>query len=280
VIAACLKWVDRRPQVDPLDAHVSIDARTAGMSAADAAALEWALRSGQAWGQPVLAVTAGPAAADDVLREALAAGAARAIRVDVDISAPSEVVAGVLAAELLAAGVTTVWCGDHSLDRGSGSVPAYLAAELGVAQALGLVAVELGNAHDTTALRRLDGGRRERLRVAGSGVLSVEGATARLRRAPLPAAMAARTAPIDVRAGPVSSPAPDAVLRPFRPRPRVLSAPSGDALERIAALTDTGATKGHSEVVVLDAAAAAARILEALGTWGYLTPASEPAAPA
>src|SRR5207344_3285159 len=91
VIAACLKWVDRRPQVDPLDAHVSTDARTAGMSAADAAALEWALRAGAAWGQPVLAVTAGPAEADTVLREALAAGASRAIRVDLDVSADSDV---------------------------------------------------------------------------------------------------------------------------------------------------------------------------------------------
>ena len=51
MIAACLKWVDRRPEVDPLDAHVSTDARTAGMSAADAAALEWALRTGERLGR-------------------------------------------------------------------------------------------------------------------------------------------------------------------------------------------------------------------------------------
>ena len=249
------------------------------MSPADAAALEWALRTGEAWGQPVLALTAGPTAAETVLREAIAAGAARAIRVDLDGGAPSEVVAGTLTVPLRAAGVTTVWCGDHSLDRGSGSVPAFLAAELGVAQALGLVEVELG-AHDVIALRRLDGGRRERLRVSGSGVLSVEGAAARLRRASLPAAMAARTAPIDVRPGLGSSAGADHVLRPFRPRPRVLSAPRGEALERIAALTDTGATKGHSEVVVLDPAAAAGRILDALTTWGYLAPPVEPPAPA
>jgi electron transfer flavoprotein beta subunit len=278
VIAACLKSVDRRPQVDPLDAHVSTDARTAGMSAADAAALEWALRAGEAWGQPVLAVTAGPAAADAVLREALAAGAARAIRVDLAGHADSDVVAGALAVELLGAGVTAVWCGDHSLDRGSGSVPAYLAAELGVAQALGLVEIELAD-YEVTALRRLDGGRRERLRVPGSSVLSVEGAAARLRRASLPAAMAARTAPMDVRPGPGSGLTADPILRPFRPRPRVRPAPRGEVLERIAALTDAGAAKGHSEVVVLDPAAAAERILDALTTWGYRAPPGEPAAP-
>ncbi len=50
-------------------------------------------------------------------------------------------------------------------------------------------------------------------------------------------------------------------------------------LERIAALTDAGAAKGHSEVVVLDPAAAAERILDALTTWGYRAPPGEPAAP-
>ena len=143
MIAACCKWVDLRPEVDPLDAHVRTDPRTAGCSAADAAALEWALRAGERWDQPVLAVTAGPPEADRVLREAVAAGATRAVRIDLPTSAPSAVVATAIAAVLGAARITSVWCGDHSLDRGSGAVPAFLAAELGSAQALGLVDVEL-----------------------------------------------------------------------------------------------------------------------------------------
>ena len=54
-----------------------------------------------------------------------------------------------MAAALAAAprpGAGLVLCGDLSADRGSGSVPAFLAAHLGAAQALGLVAVELGAA--------------------------------------------------------------------------------------------------------------------------------------
>ena len=51
--------------------------------------------------------------------------------------------AAALAAVLGPVGVSSVWCGDHSLDRGTGAVPAYLAAQLGLAQALGLVDVEL-----------------------------------------------------------------------------------------------------------------------------------------
>jgi electron transfer flavoprotein beta subunit len=276
VIAACLKWVDLRPEVDPLDAHVRTDARTAGLSAADAAALEWALRAGDRWGQPVLAVTAGSLATDRVLRDAIAAGAARAVRVDVPDGLPSVSVALALAEVLRPAPVTTVFCGDHSLDRGSGSVPAFLAAELGLPQALGLVDVDL---HDDVGHavvgRRLDRGRRERVRLAGSGVLSVEGSTARLRRAPLRAVMDAGTTPLEVVAaspvitagGPLSPP----TLHPYRPRARVLPGPAGStALDRIAALTQTGNPARWAEVLMLDPPAAAEQILDALAAWGEL----------
>jgi electron transfer flavoprotein beta subunit len=199
VIAACCKWVDLRPEVDPLDAHVRTDPRTAGCSAADAAALEWALRAGDRWDQPVLAVTAGPPEAERVLRDAVAAGATRAVRIALPTSAPSAVVATAIAAVLGTARITSVWCGDHSLDRGSGAVPAFLAAELGSAQALGLVGVELdARAGRVDAWRRLDRGRREHVRLDGPGVLSVEGSTARLRRAALGAVMSSGRTTIEV----------------------------------------------------------------------------------
>ncbi|MEO5679585.1 MAG: putative mycofactocin-associated electron transfer flavoprotein, partial [Acidimicrobiales bacterium] len=124
-VAVCQKWVDRRPEVDALTGAVSADPRTRGPSAADQAALEWALRAAGAWGSPVLVVTAGPVGADGMLREALAAGADRAVRVDLEITAPSPAVAAALAG--IVAGAALVLCGDWSLDRGSGSVPAYLA---------------------------------------------------------------------------------------------------------------------------------------------------------
>ena len=269
MIAACIKWVDRRPEVDPLTGSIRVDERSAGASDADHAALEWALRTAEAWGHDVVAVTAGPAAADAVLREAVAAGAATAIRVDLPTSAPSEAVAGALAPQL--SGCDVVWCGDVSLDRGTGAVPAYLAAHLGAAQALGLVQVDIGPPRELTVLRRLDGGRRERLRVRAPAVCSVEGAAARLRRAPLAATLAARTAAIAVQR--VSAPEASSAVstRPFRPRPRVLAPPSGTtALERIAALTRPATTAAHGQPVVLDPADAADRLLDALRSWGYL----------
>jgi electron transfer flavoprotein beta subunit len=264
-VGVCLKWVDLRPEVDPLSGAVHHDARTTGMSDADQAALEWALQAGEAWNEPVLAVTAGPAGADAVLREAIAVGAT-ALRVDLPVGAPSATVAAALAPHL--AGCHLVLCGDLSPDRGSGSVPAYLAAHLGAAQALGLVAVEIGPPATLTALRRLDGGRRERLRVTAPAVCSVEGATTRLRRAPLAAVLAARRATIPVHPGPAPTAAEDhPVTRPYRPRARTLPPPHGDTLDRVRQLTAGAAHATHGQPEVLEPAAAAQRLLEALAAW-------------
>src|SRR6476619_6606198 len=123
MIGACLKWVDRRPEVDALTGAVSTDARTTGPSDADQAALELALRLAETSGSEVVAITAAPAAAEPMLRDALAAGAARAIRVEVALDAPSEHVAAALAGAL-PDDVDVVVCGTWSTDRGSGSVPA------------------------------------------------------------------------------------------------------------------------------------------------------------
>lgn len=267
-ITSCLKFVDTRPELDPAGTIHDTDDRFSGVSAADRAALEWALRCADAWDDEVHVVTAGPAAADRVLRDAVATGAARATRIDLDPAAPSDVVAAEIAAVI--EGSSLVWCGDLSLDRGSGSVPAFLAARLGAAQALGLVHVELRERGALTALRRLDGGRRERVRATAPAVLSVEGAVATLRRASLSAALAARTAVIDVAGSLPLAPA-HRPTRPYRPRARVLPGPSGDrALDRIRSLTAAGTTTAHGEIVTLEPPAAADRIIDALRAWGYL----------
>lgn len=269
-IAACLKFVDTRPELDPAGTIHDSDDRFSGVSPADQAALEWALRSADAWGEEVHVVAAGPAAADRVLRDALAAGAVRATRIDIDTAAPSDVIAAEIAT--IIEGSRIVWCGDCSIDRGSGSVPAFLAAHLGAAQALGLVHVELTGAEEIEALRRLDGGRRERVRATAPAVLSVEGAVARLRRASLASALAARSAAIEVVNSLPLTPT-YRPTRPFRPRARVLPGPAGDsALDRIRALTDAGMTASHGEIVALAPPDAADRIIEALRDWGYLTP--------
>jgi len=271
MIAVCMKWVDQRA-----DAHVLLnesmpDERFAGVSASDQAALEWALRCRDLWGAEVVAVTVGPAPAESVLRDAMAAGADRAVRVDTPFGAPSRFVARVIATVL--ADAHTVWCGDSSLDRGTGSVPAFLAGELGIAQALGLVSIDLPatGGEPIGVLRRLDGGRRERLAVAGPAVISVEGSTAMLRRAPLRGLLTKPSIDVVTVSTPVAS-AHVQDARPYRPRARAFAAPIGTtALERIKALTSAGgAPATHGESISLDPPAAADRILATLAEWGYL----------
>ena len=256
MIVVCWKWV------------TTSDERSAGISAADEAALEVALQlAATTDDDDVVVICVGPAASERGLREALAAGAARAVRVDARDGLVSAAVASAIAA--FARGARWVWCGDASADRGTGSVPAFLAAELGAAQALGLVAVDLEAAR-VTGTRRLDGGRREVLSVTAPAVLSVEGAVARLRRASLTAELDARHAPIDVQPGPPGPLERADAVRPFRPRARERPSPSGDPLNRIGELTATAGAPRHTDVVTLDPAAAADRILAAMRDWGYL----------
>ena len=203
----------------------------------------------------------GPPAADAVLREALAAGATGAVRVDLAADAPSEAVAAALAA---APGrrAASCWCGDLSADRGSGSVPAYLAARLGAAQALGLVAVELGPPGSIAALRRLDGGRRERLRRARAGRLLGRG----LHRPPAPGAAGRRAGRPPRRRSPAH--AGPAVAgadghAPVRartgPAPARCRRPTATTLDRVARSSPPAPrTRTHGQPEVLEPAAAAA----------------------
>lgn len=259
-----------------LDREREADRRWSGVSAADEAALEVALgiadRADATSGAPPSEVTViclGPPSADDVLREAMAAGATAAIRVDASTELDSQVVAVALAEHL--GDRDLVVCGDYSLDRGTGSVPAFLADELSMAQALGLLEVGLDrdDAGALRVVRRLDGGRREILDVTPPAVLSVEGSAASLRRASLAASLAARTAPVVMVRGPHGR-LPEAEIHPYRPRARVLPAPTGGSLDRVRQILDVGGSDIHAELVTLDAPAAASKIIDQLRSWGYL----------
>jgi len=234
-IAAALKWTDLRPDVDPLAGTVHHDGRAAGFSLADAAALEWALRLGESWQLPVTAITAGPPEAQAVLRDAAAFGPRRLVFVTADHDAPSEAVASVLAP--LLAGAAVVCCGDYSADRGSGSVPAFLAHHLEAAQALGLTGLTPGEMGCLAARRRLDGGRREHL-----------GAAARH-----PRVRVMRTAP-------------------YRPRPKMLPPPR-DVLPRARLLALTGALTERTPPRLARASCdeAADELIGYLKDRGYLT---------
>ena len=284
VIVAALSWSWRETEVDPLTGELRADRRDRGPSGAELAALEHALRLAERWSAQVVAASVAPAEADEMLRDALAAGAAYALRVAPTGSAagprPASLVGGEqeTAAALAAAlrqqyGVPDlVLCGDLAADRGTGSFPAFLAASLGAEQALGCVRLEPADDRTLRVHRRLDGGRREVLVVRPPAVVSVEAAGVRLRRAGLPATLARGTTAITVASTPAAARRRVRILgaHPYRPRPRELPAPTGTALRRTLELTGALVQRTPPAVVgPLSPEEAASELLVYLRRWGY-----------
>ena len=286
VIVAALSWSWRETEVDPLTGAVRANLRDRGPNASELAALEHALRLGEKWDAHVVAACVAPAGADEMLREALAVGAAQALRVEparwMARPRPVGMVGGERgSAAALAEAVRRrygvpdlVLCGDVAADRATGSFPAYLAASLGAAQALGCVRLEPVDGYALRVHRRLDGGRREVLMVRPPAVVSIEAAGVRVRRAGLPATLAKQDAAITAAATPAAAAARRIRLlgvHPYRPRPRELPGPTGNALHRTLELTGALVERTPPTVLgPLSAGQAADELLGYLRRHGYL----------
>ena len=301
LVVACIRVTDLRASVDPLSGAVTRDLRSATASAAEQAALERALRIGETWSASVLVVVAGGVEAIPTLRQASALGA-QTIRVawppepvglpEADVPAESKDGVADLACDerelavALAAAIRTVGapdlvlCGDRSADRSTGALPAFLAAELGAAQACGLVDLQV-DGRALGAERRLDGGRRERLAVPLPAVCSVEASDLRLRRATLKGTLESELLmpPVFFPAVLQASPVRLGRARPFRPRPRVTPPPPGaTAFERLLALVGVAEDRDPPVLVgPVGAREAADALLQYLDRTGYAveSPASE-----
>ncbi|MFG3022371.1 mycofactocin-associated electron transfer flavoprotein beta subunit [Streptomyces sp. NPDC048254] len=281
-VLVCVRPAEPASDVDPLSGAVSHRAGNPVLTDADAAALEYGLRLADAWSARVHVIGIGGPEIEEALRIAAALGAAT-VRVEApeaadptaDDHARAQAIAS--AARPLSS-VRLVLCGDGSADGGTGALPAFLAHELGAAQALGLTRLELREADGAlVGERRLDGGRREVLRVPPGAVCSVEAAGVRLRRAALPAVLRAARAPVESIAsadgrtsstGTVTAGPP----RPARPRTRVVAPPDGTApRDRLRALTGVQAPHHAPESIgPVDAVKAADALLDFLRERGYL----------
>jgi electron transfer flavoprotein beta subunit len=265
IIGVCVKWIGSQPS----SGHEA-DARFAQFSASDQAALEVALQRAEQLSAHVRVVSIAPVAARTHLVALCASGAHELIHIAAEGQSNSAHIAHELAQHLR--DCASVWCGDYSLDRGSGSVPAFLASTLGAQQALGIVGMTPStSAHSLDLLRRLDAGRREIVRVVEPFVVSVEGSMATLRRASLAATLRPSTTVVEA-----SLATPSALslgdFSPFRPRPRTVKAPAGEtALDRIKSATSANSPQKHSEIVTLAPEDAAQHIVERLTEWGYLS---------
>lgn len=138
-IVVCVKHVPDPNHPMVVDAGTKRLVRNPAQSILDTAdeySLEVALQYTEANGGEVIALTMGPAAAEDALRRAMAMGAGRAIHIVDDAVAGSDALgtARVLAAAIRAENPELVLCAVESTDAYTGMVPGALAELLDLPQ--------------------------------------------------------------------------------------------------------------------------------------------------
>jgi electron transfer flavoprotein beta subunit len=201
-IAVCIKQVPTREWQPRLNAdHTWIRDQDASfeMNEPDAYALEEALRLKEKHGGEVVVCSAGPARVAQVIREALARGADRAIHVDDDglASADAFVTSEALAAAMKEEQFDLVLTGLQSDDQGFGQVGVVLAEKLGMPHATIIMEVQkldtpngVGNA--LRVKRELEGGWFQWVALPMPALLTIQSGINQLRYATLKGIMAAK----------------------------------------------------------------------------------------
>ena len=211
-IAVCIKQVVTREwqlRVNDSKSWIRDQDATFELNEPDAYALEEALRLKEKHSGEVVVCSAGPARATQVLREALARGADRAIHVEADafVSADAFVIAEGLAAAMRDENFDLVLTGLQSDDQGFGQVGVVLAEKLGMPHATIIMAVE----KEEGALRvkrELEGGWFQWMTLPLPALLTIQSGINQLRYATLKGIMAAKKKEIrKVAAAGTSTPA-------------------------------------------------------------------------
>jgi len=214
-IAVCIKQVVTREwQVRVNEAKTWIRDQDASweLNEPDAYALEEALRLKEKHGGEVVVVSAGPARVAQVLREALARGADRAIHVQGDDLAQADAfgAAGALADALAGEQVDLVLTGLQSDDQGFAQVGVILAEKLGMPHSTIIMEVQVdpsaGSGQALRVKRELEGGWFQWAALPLPAVLTIQSGINQLRYATLKGIMAAKKKEIRaVQAAPAAS---------------------------------------------------------------------------
>ena len=195
-VAVCIKQVVTREwQVRVNDAKTWVRDSDASweLNEPDAYALEEALRLREKHGGEVVVVSAGPARVTQVLREALARGADRAIHIDgADLAtADGFGAAGALAAALQGEKVDLVLTGLQSDDQGFAQVGVVLAEKLGLSHATIIMEVQVQDG-GLRVKRELEGGWFQWASMPTPALLTIQSGINQLRYATLKGIMAAK----------------------------------------------------------------------------------------
>ena len=208
-IAVCIKQVPTRewqPRLDDAKTWIRESDAAFEMNEPDAYALEEALRLKEKSGGEVVVCSAGPARVAQVIREALARGADRAIHVEDDglASADAFVTSAALASAMNGEQFDLVLTGLQSDDQGFAQVGVILAEKLGLPHATIIMEVQ-AEAGNLRVKRELEGGWFQWVAMPLPAVLTIQSGINQLRYATLKGIMAAKKKEIRKAAAPASA---------------------------------------------------------------------------
>jgi electron transfer flavoprotein beta subunit len=195
-IAVCIKQVVTREwqlRVNESKTWIRDSDASFELNEPDAYALEEALRLKEKHGGEVVVCCAGPARAAQVIREALARGADRAIHVESDAlaTADASVVAQTLADAIRDEQFELVLTGLQSDDQGFGQTGVILAERLGIPHATIIMEVQVDGS-GLRVKRELEGGWFQWVRLPLPALLTIQSGINQLRYATLKGIMAAK----------------------------------------------------------------------------------------
>src|SRR5713226_9506397 len=195
-IAVCIKQVPTRewqPRLNDDKTWIREQDASFEMNEPDAYALEEALRLKEKHGGEVVVCSAGPARVAQVIREALARGADRAIHVEDDglASADAFVVAGALGSAMKEERFDVILTGLQSDDQGFAQTGVILAERLGLPHASIVMEVQ-AEGTSLRVKRELEGGWFQWVAMPLPAVLTIQSGINQLRYATLKGIMAAK----------------------------------------------------------------------------------------
>jgi electron transfer flavoprotein beta subunit len=253
-VVVCLKQIpnpDLQFQVSADGKDIRRDGLNYKVNGADEYALEESVRLKEKHGGTVTAVTAGPKRTEQMLREALAKGADRAVRIAFEDAAAVDAfqVARMLAATIAKRPHDLVLTGVQSDDYVYSVTGPLIAGFLSIPHASVVTKIEV-QPNTLKAWRELEGGDQEVVALARPALLTIQFGINQPRYAPLPAIMKAARQPIEVV------------------KPEDLGKTSWDEFRGPYALTvrkvSPPAAKGHAELIkgsVAEQAKAVAQLL-------------------
>jgi electron transfer flavoprotein beta subunit len=228
-IAVCVKQVPTRewqPRLRDDKTWIREQDASFEMNEPDAYALEESLRLREKHGGEVVVCTAGPARVQQVLREALARGADRAIHVEDESlgSADACVTAGALAAAMADEQFDLVLTGLQSDDQGHGQTGVLLAERLGIPHSTIIMEIQIDPAPGAgppavmRVKRELEGGWFQYVTMPLPALLTIQSGINQLRYATLKGIMAAKKKEISKVASPGTAPARQKITALYAPQ--------------------------------------------------------------